>query len=360
MSKDYYQILGVKKDASFDDIKKAYRSLAHKYHPDKEGGSEERFKEINEAYYVLSDSKRRSNYDSFGIGPNASFGGRGGPSGAEFFGGFAEGFEDWFSDIFGDLFGAGFATTRREARGRDLSVELVITLKDVLHGISIPVSLTKWAVCDRCKGSGSEPGTSLKTCSACSGAGRLHRVEQTIFGPITRAVPCPTCNGSGEVPEVACTTCRGSGRVKRKDTINVTLPAGLEEGETLLVEGAGDASPKRGGKPGSLYVTVRVAQDKRFRRDGADLWAEEEASFTTLVSGGTVTIKDLDNKSLRLKIPPGTPSGKIFKIAGKGLPKRGGRLRKSFGDLYVAVHVRIPQNPSAKLIDRLKDLEEEL
>lgn len=362
--KDYYTILGLNKGASFEDIKKAYRRLAHRHHPDKEGGDEDRFKEINEAYYVLSDTKRRAQYDQFGAGPGPR------PQSAREsgeFSPFAEGFESWFSDIMDELFGglAGSGAAVRGTRGRDLAVDLNVTLEQVLSGLREEIAVTRWVVCDRCKGGGGEPGTTMKTCGSCNGAGRLHRVEQTFFGTMTRLVRCPGCRGTGEVPEAGCTTCKGAGRIRRSDRIAVALPPGMEDGETFMVESGGDApqAPRlSGAKAGALYATVHVTPHPRFRREGDDLWCDEEISFLTLVRGGSMTVKALDGAPLKVKIPRSAPSGKVFRISGHGLPrgksfaKRGG----SRGDLYVTVHARVPPHPSEHLVDRLKEISDEL
>lgn len=356
--KDYYSILGIDKKASSDEIKKAYRRLAHQFHPDKAGGNEEHFKEINEAYYVLSDAKRRKQYDHFGVGPGSQRG-----AGAYDFSGFPEGFETWFSDIVEEFFGGASAGAgRRGTRGRDIAVELTVSLEQVLHGVREEVSVVRWVACDRCKGGGGEPGSAMKTCSTCSGAGRLHRVEQTFFGAMTRLVRCPECHGQGEVPEQKCTTCKGAGRARRQDRIPVAIPPGMADGDTFVVEGGGDVSlAPRLGKGGALYVTVHVAPHPRLKRDGDNLWTEEEISFLTLLRGGTVIVKGIDDEALRLKIPHGTPSGKVFRLGGHGLPQQrrnGGSGNR--GDLYVTVHARVPSKPSQNLLDTLKGIAEEL
>lgn len=356
MQKDYYSVLGVSRNASSDEIKKAYRHLAHQHHPDKEGGNEERFKEINEAYYVLSDRQRRERYDHFGAGPGSA---KTSARGAEGFPGFTEGFESWFADIMEEFFGGAVGAGR--ARGRDIAADVTVTFEEVLSGARRELSVTRWLACDRCRGSGGEPGSSLKTCAACSGAGRLHRVEQTFFGAMTRLVRCPTCRGAGEAPETPCTTCRGAGRVRRQDRVPVALPSGMESGDTFVVEGGGDA-PERpdSGRAGSLYVSVQVEPHPRFRREGDDLWIDEEVSFFTLVRGGSITVRGLDGKAKRLVIPAATPSGKVFRVAGQGLPRRRRSLRGSRGDLYVTVHARVPQKPSARMRSRLEEIADEL
>lgn len=359
MNKDYYTILGIKDDASQDDIKKAYRKLAHKHHPDKTGGDDMRFKEINEAYYVLSDTSRRKHYDQFGVGTDVKTD-RGDVHGPGF-DGFTEGFETWFQDIldqfgFGDF---GFDVPHSRTRGHDLGLEITITLPQVFKGLIEDVPLTHWMRCKRCTGSGAEPGSTLTTCATCSGAGKLHRVEQTFFGTMTRLVICPKCSGAGELPEEQCTTCKGSGREKRQERIAIQIPPGVEDGQTIVLKGAGDVPEHPTiGKQGSLYVTVRVETHPRFKREGDDLWLEEEILFTTLVGGGTVEIEAIDGSKLRVKIPKATPSGKVFRVAGKGLPhqaKRGGK-----GNLYITVHARVPERPSRRLIEKLKELSDEL
>jgi molecular chaperone DnaJ len=355
--KDYYQILGVAKGATPDDIKKAYRRLAHQHHPDKTGGDDARFKEINEAYYVLSDPKRRESYDRFGSGPGAA-----GGAGAGFRAGFTEGFDGWFQDILEQFFGGGLDETfaQGQSHGRDLAVELTMELEQVRAGLQQDIPIGRYVKCKRCVGVGGEPGSTLQTCATCSGAGKLHRVEQTFFGTMTRLVICPDCQGVGEVPEDKCTTCKGSGRNREQSQVSVTIPAGVEDGETFAMRGAGDVPehPAHGGRTGTLYVTVRIAAHPKFRREADDLWTEEEISFLLLVRGGTATLQDLEGKDIKLKIPKGTPSGKVFRITGKGLPSR--RKGASTGALFVTVHAHVPEKPSKELIDGLRELGDEL
>jgi len=357
--KDYYIILGVEKGASTDAIKKAYRKLAHQHHPDKTGGDDVRFKEINEAYYVLSDPKRRAQYDQFGTGPGT---GAGAGAGAGFRAGFNEGFEGWFQDILEQFFGGGMDETfvQGQTHGRDLAVELTMELEQVRTGIAQDIPITRFVKCKRCQGAGGEPGSAMQTCTMCSGAGKLHRVEQTFFGTMTRLVICPDCSGVGEVSESTCTTCKGAGRSREQTHVAVTIPPGVEDGETFAMRGAGDVPehPAHGGRAGTLYVTAKVAPHPRFRREGDDLWAEEELSFLLLVRGGTATFLDLLGKDVKLKIPKGTPSGKIFRITGRGLSSR--RKGSGTGDLYVTVHAHVPEKPSKRLLDGLRDLGDEL
>ncbi len=351
---DYYTVLGVKKAASQDDIKKAYRKLAHQFHPDKTGGDDVRFKQINEAYYVLSDPNRRSKYDQSGSGPNVA-----GP-GAGFQAGFTDGFDGWFQDILEQFFGGAVETEfdmPRKQRGRDIGVEMTVNLEQAAEGLKEEIPVTRWNRCKRCSGVGAEPGSEMKTCSTCSGAGRLHRVEQTFFGTMTRLVVCPECSGVGEQPEQKCTTCEGSGRTRQQVQVQVELPPGMENGETFAIRGAGDASKTPGGKGGLLYITVNIEPHERFRREGADLWVDEEVSFLKLVRGGTINLNGLGGNEIRIKAPKGTPSGKVFRIAGKGMPKR---KRGGKGDLYVTIHVHVPEKASKELIERLKEVQDDL
>lgn len=355
--KNYYSILGVKKAATQDDIKKAYRQLAHQHHPDKTGGDDVRFKEINEAYYVLSDPNRRSKYDQFGGGPSVAAQGPG--AGAGFAAGFTDGFDGWFSDILEQFFTGAVDEDllTKKQRGRDLGVEMTVSLDQAAKGLKEEIPVTRWVRCKRCGGQGAEPGSAMKTCSTCSGAGRLHRVEQTFFGTMTRLVICPSCQGVGEEPDQVCTTCTGAGRTKQQDRITVTLPPGMEDGETFAVRGGGDTAITSTGKSGLLYVTVHVEQHDTFRREGADLWMDEEISFYTLVKGGTITVHALNGTEIKVKVPRGTPSGKIFRVAGKGMPKRKGTGR---GDLYMTIHAHVPERATGKTLEALKKIAEEL
>ena len=370
--KDYYSILGVAHGADGDEIKRAWRKLAHKFHPDKTGGDDNKFKEVNEAYYVLSDQGRRAQYDRFGTaasgfsagggsGANgAPFGGAGMPFG-EFSGEFASGFEDWFSEILENFFaGSGLRSSGRSERfekGKDIHVEITVPFETIFTGLTQELSLKMPRPCERCHGSAREPGTAAVSCKACGGVGRLHRVEQTIFGTVTRLVTCPTCFGRGDVPESPCTTCNGEGRQERIERIEAHIPPGVEDGETLRFRKYG-AAGRAGATAGDLYVTVRVLAHKRLRREGIDLWIDEEISFPAAVLGGTIAI-ELPGGTVNLKIPGGTPSGKVFRLSKHGVPNRkDSSVRR--GDVFVRVNVRVPHKASEHVKRLLREIEGEL
>lgn len=348
-SKNYYAILGIEKTASADDIKRAWRKLAHQYHPDKRGGDDSKFKEINEAYYVLSDPSRRSQYDQFGVAPGVGTG-----SGFDYqgFTPFTEGFDEWFADILESFLGADFSGSPKR-RGKDIHVELGIPFDRAYLGGREEITLNLFRPCTRCKGSGGEPGSSKIICKACGGVGRMHRVEQTFFGAFTRLVVCPECQGQKEVPEVICTTCKGLGREKRSQKIEIVIPQSIEDGETLKIAQAGEAGIK-GAAPGDVYVTVRVLPDARWRREDDNVVLEEDLSFPVAVLGGTISVH-LPDTTIRLKIPQGTHSGHTFRIRGKGFMKRGTRQR---GDALVRVEVHVPKSLSEdakQMIEKFRD-----
>jgi molecular chaperone DnaJ len=358
MAKNYYDILGIPKEASDDEIKKAYRKMAHKYHPDKSGGDEAKFKELNEAYQVLSDKSKRQQYDQFGQTSNGAGGGGQGFGGFDFsgfdFG--SGGFEfggGGFEDIFSDIFGGGGTRTRRKARGQDIQVDLEINFEDMVKGVQKEVRIRKNVVCDRCQGSGAEPGTNTKTCPTCGGAGRIRKMARSFFGSFEQVVECPECHGDGTVPEKKCAKCGGDGRVKEEQTIGISVPAGIQDSQTISVQGAGEAGG-RGSIPGDLYVTVHVRPHKKFVRKNQDILSTEYIQFSTAVLGGKVEIETIDGR-LILKIPAGTKSGEIFRIKDQGVPELQGRGR---GNHLVTVIIQTPKNLSREqkdLIEKLKN-----
>jgi molecular chaperone DnaJ len=354
-AKDFYDILGVSRTASADEIKKAFRKQARKHHPDA-GGTEERFKELNEAYEVLSDSEKRAQYDQFGqyfggnVPPGAGAPGAGWPGGAG--GGFQYSTNvdmGDLGDLFGGLFsGAGQAGQRRSSarRGTDLQYDVTLTFDEALHGISTKVDVKRAETCATCKGSGAKPGTSPISCPTCGGTGHITQ-GQGLFG-FSR--PCARCGGSGKIVEHPCPTCKGKGSVTRVRPVTVNIPAGVTDGGKLRFKGKGE--PGSGGGPaGDLYVVAHVKQHSFFTRDGADVVMELPVTFAEAALGTEVTIPTPDGSKVRLKIAEGTQDGKVYKVPGKGAPKLKG---KGNGDLRVRVQVAVPKKLSAEQKEALR------
>ena len=344
--RDYYEILGVAKNAPADEIKKAYRKLALKHHPDRNPDDkhpEEQFKEAAEAYAVLSDPTKRQQYDQFGH----SLGGHG-FSGFEGFESAFSDFGDIFGDLFGDIFGGGGGSRQtRSRRGSDLQYSLEITLEDAALGKEVTLNIPRQETCDECQGSGAEPGTKKTTCAECRGAGTV-RVSQGFF-MFQRA--CPACRGEGERIEKLCRSCHGAGRVEKKRKLSVKIPAGIETGQRMKITGEGE-SGRKGGSSGHLFVLINVKEHPVFERDGQDLYCEREIPYTVACLGGEVEIPTLTDK-MQLKIPAGTQSGKVFRVQGKGMP---GLHGQGHGDQMVRVKIQVP----TKLSDQEKKLLEEL
>ncbi len=357
MAKDYYKILGVSRDASQEEIKRAFRELAHKYHPDKQGGSAEKFKEINEAYQVLGNPEKRQQYDQFGttFEQAQSQGGFSGFEGFRDFSGFANGFDFDFSDLgemfgFGDIFGGGRKKTR-VSRGRDIEVEMEINFREAVFGAEKILELHKPSVCENCGGSGNDPKSKIVTCETCGGSGRVQQVQRTFFGSFQAVTTCPICRGEGKKAERECSECRGSGAVRAFKKIKIKIPAGIDNGETIKLSGEGEAG-KRGGKPGDLFITFHVKPDKEFRRRGNDILSKVGINFTQAALGDKIEVETLDGK-VKLTIPAGTQSGQIFRLKGKGVPSLRGYGR---GDHLVEVAVITP----TRLTKRQRELLEEL
>lgn len=344
MSKDYYKVLGVEKSASEAEIKAAFRKLAHQHHPDK-GGDQEKFKEANAAYQVLGDPAKRKQYDQFG---SAAFeGGAGGfPGGGFNFNGANVDFGD-LGDLFGDLFGGG--GRGRPAHGHDLQMEISLTFRESIFGVEKEIVVNKVSDCERCGGTGGEPGAILKTCNDCSGQGFKTVAQRTIIGAVQTRVSCPTCHGNGEVPEKVCIACRGTGVEEGRRTLRVEIPAGVENGSRIRVRGQGESIGSRG-EPGDLYLFVRVAPDHRFVRDGVNLYTEKKIGFTQAALGDEVDVETVDGP-VKLKIPAGTQGGDKLRLRGKGVQTGRGR-----GDQIVLVRVITPK----KLDKKQKQLLEEL
>ena len=342
MKRDYYETLGVAKGASADEIKRSYRNLARKFHPDvnKEAGAADKFKAVNEAYQVLSDPNKRSQYDYYGqAGGDAGQGTPGG--GFEGFdfgqGGGFEGFGE-FGDLF-DVFFGGQRGGRRggPARGDDLRYDLRIKLEEAAKGAAKELEIAHFTACTTCKGSGAKPGTAAVKCATCNGAGQVRRNQRTILGNITQVVACPTCHGSGETIKTPCPNCQGSGLEKKKHKVKVNIPAGIDSGYRLRVSGAGNAGVK-GGPPGDLYLFITVDAHPLFNRDGTNLYYRTSISFIQAILGAEIKVPTLDGETV-LKIPPGTQPSTNFKLKDKGLPHLG---RRDKGDFYVLVEVKIP------------------
>jgi len=343
---DYYKILGVSRDATPDELKKAYRQLALKFHPDRNQGekeSEEKFKEINEAYTCLSDADRRAHYDRYGTAEGYNAAGAGG------FGGFGAGtpFTDIFEDLFEDFFGGSSGSKKqRPTKGADLRYNLTITLEEAAFGTEKSLKIPRWQTCDLCSGSGAQPGKPPVTCTTCKGTGHI-RFQQGFFS-VSR--PCSKCHGSGSIITNPCTTCRGEGKVRAQKDILVKIPAGVDTDSRLRISGEGDFG-SFGGPPGDLYVVLTVEEHRYFKREGMNIYCDFPTAFTTAVLGGEVEVPTLDGTA-RLKVPAATPSGKLFHLKGKGIPRIGSHQR---GDQVVRVSIEVPK----KLTPRQKELLEE-
>ncbi|MBM3205062.1 molecular chaperone DnaJ [Candidatus Uhrbacteria bacterium] len=363
MAKDFYKILGVDKNASDDDIKKAYRRLAHQYHPDKGGGDEAKFKEVNEAYQVLGDKKKRQTYDQFGSAAFENGGmGAGGPFGGGFGGfDFRQGFPGGFSggdmgdlgDILGEMFGfGGRGGSRDSARGRNIEMDMELTFHEAAFGVEKMISLYKQVACLRCKGDGAEPGSKTITCQTCQGSGQVKQTQRTMFGSVQVATPCTACHGRGKKPEKECTNCRGAGVEKREEKISIAIPAGIDNEEVVKAPGQGEAAPY-GGRTGDLFLRVHVKSDARFERDGHDIHSDLVIPFSTMALGGTVTAETLDGHE-SIKVHEGTIAGTIVTLRGKGVPY----LRSSGrGNHHIRVIPDIPKKltkEQKRLLDELK------
>ena len=344
--KDYYDVLGLNRDASEEDIKKSYRKLAMKWHPDRNPDNpkaEEHFKEAKEAYEILSDGQRRAAYDQFGhAGVDASAAAGAGAAGAGF-GGFA----DAFGDIFGDIFGGGRGRTS-VYRGADLRYNLEISLEDAARGTETRIRIPTMEECGTCHGSGAKPGTSPTTCPTCQGHGQV-RMQQGFF---SIQQTCPRCHGSGKIVASPCATCSGAGRVKQHKTLSVKIPAGVDEGDRIRLSGEGEAGVN-GGPPGDLYVVIHLKPHPVFSRDHNDLHCEMPISFTAAALGGDIEIPTLDGYA-KIKIPPGTQAAQMFRLRGKGIK---GVRSSSHGDLICHVAVETPVNLTARQKELLQELE---
>ncbi|MBI2477065.1 molecular chaperone DnaJ [Candidatus Uhrbacteria bacterium] len=347
MSRDYYKTLGVSKNASAEEIKRAFRKLAHQYHPDKKGGNEEKFKEINEAYQVLGDKERRAKFDQFG---SAAFenGGTGGGFGGQ---GFSFDFGDLgdLGDIFGSVFGGSSRQTARTARGQDIEVDVTISFNEMVFGVSKDIALRKLALCDTCEGTGAERGE-VETCAQCGGAGAVRQARRTPFGVMQTSVACDRCGGRGKCPKSVCTTCQGTGVHKRETHIEVRVPAGMREGEVLRLRERGEAAPY-GGTSGDLYIRIFVKAHKTIVRDENDLRSEVRVGFTQAALGADVDVETVDG-TVSMHVPAGTQSGEELRLREKGID-----FSQKRGDHIVTVRVETPRKLSRKQKQLLEELD---
>lgn len=353
--RDYYEVLGVARSASKEDIKKAYRKLAIQFHPDKNKGdkaSEEKFKEATEAYEVLGDDQKRAAYDQFG---KAGVSGQGGPGfGYKAYTDFSDIFGD-IGDIFSEFLGGGFQGGRGRGgsrRGSDLRYNVEITLEDAALGKDLKIEIPRQETCDDCSGSGAKKGTTASVCPLCQGAGQVRRTQ----GFFSVTTTCPQCQGQGRVIANPCGTCSGSGLVEKKRTLNIKIPAGVESGSRLKIAGEGEAGPN-GGTRGDLYVVTHIKRHAVFEREGNDLILEAPVPVTTAMLGGEIEVPTIDGKAVKMKIPAGTESGQIFRLKEKGMPYMGGYGK---GDQHVVIQVRIPKNLSKKAKELTQELAKEL
>jgi molecular chaperone DnaJ len=352
--RDYYEILGVSRNATEEEIKKAFRRLARQYHPDvnKEKGAEARFKEINEAYEVLGDAQKRAAYDRFGhagVGAGAAAG-----AGANPFEGFGFGsFNDLFEQLFASAAGAAGGRRTGSQRGADLKYELTISFEEAVRGCQKEIEIPRWDTCSNCRGSGAQPGTSTARCTACQGTGEIRRVQQSIFGQFVNVMVCDRCRGEGRVITTPCERCKGQGRVRGVRRVAVNIPAGVDDGINVRVTGEGEVPP-RGGTPGNLYVALSVKPHEYFKRQGNDILYEMPISFADAALGAELEVPTLDGKE-HVKIPNGTQSGRVLRLKGKGVPVVHSSSR---GDELVVVKIVTPQNLSQRQKELLREFAE--
>ncbi|MFH1292490.1 MAG: molecular chaperone DnaJ [bacterium] len=370
MSKDYYKILGVDKDATQDELKKAFKKMAMKHHPDRQGGDEARFKEANEAFQVLGDKEKRQRYDQFGSDFEQQGGFGAGVNWEDFMnaargGGFSnQGFSFNFGginldEIFGNAFGFGGGgqngNARTQERGQDIQVDVEINFKEAAFGVEKELKLRKQSTCDVCNGSGGEPGSGNKNCSTCNGQGQVVQVRRTFLGNMQTVSTCSHCQGRGQIPSKKCRHCGGDGIISKTSDSKIKIPAGIQDGQAIRLGGHG-AAARYGGVSGDLYVRVHVKALKGFDRDGADVYTNSEINYTQAVLGGKIEVDTLEGQ-VKVAVPAGTESGQLIRLRGKGMSHLG---RSGRGDHFIRVKIKVPKRLSGKAKNLLKELEGEL
>ena len=366
MTNDYYKTLGIDKKSSKDEVKRAYRKLAHQYHPDKKGGDEKKFKEINEAYSILSDDKKRAEYDTYGrtfsgAGQQGAggwdfsgFSSQGGPFSGWDFSNFTNkensGFQDFdLGDIFSEFFGG---QSRRTKRGRDISIDIEVSFSESVFGTERKVLIRKKTICSECNGSGAKKGTEMKQCSTCNGTGKIHESKRSMFGSITHTVVCNECDGKGKIPKEKCSRCFGVGTTDKQEELNIKIPAGIEDGEMIRQSSAGEAI--RGGVSGDLYIKIHVKSDSNFRKEGNNIFMDLDVKLTDAVIGAEYKLKTLDGV-IDIKIPTGVNHGDFLRVKNKGVVV--GKDKR--GDLLIKVKIIMPKKLSKKSKELLEELKNE-
>ena len=364
MSKDYYNILGVNKGASKDEIKKAFYKLAHKYHPDKKEGNEAKFKEVNEAYQVLSDEGKRTKYDQFSAGGGSAFGGGFSEEGFDF-SNFSQGFQGGaanfdfsdfgnLNDIFSEFFtgGGSQGSSRQARRGRDISTEIQISFSDAVFGINRKILITKTSSCTTCHGSGGKPGTKMETCKRCNGQGQIRETKRSFLGTISTNKVCEECHGSGEMPKELCEKCKGKGVFRQEEEISIVIPTGIRDGEMVRMSGMGEAVSH--GTTGDLYIKINVAPHAVFKRDGNDLAMNLNLKLSDALLGIKYPIETLDG-SIEVTIPEGVSVNEILRVRGKGVPVS----KTKRGDLLIKLNIKLPSKLSRKAREVIEELKKE-
>jgi molecular chaperone DnaJ len=358
MQKDYYNVLGIDKGASKDEIKKAFYKLAHKYHPDKKGGDEKKFKEVNEAYQILSDDSKRSKYDQFGSGFENMGGGHQGHGGFEGFdfSGFQGGNADFdfgnLNDIFSDFFTGGGGRQERVRRGRDISTEIQISFEDSIFGVTRKILITKTSNCDTCHATGAKVGTKMEACKRCNGQGKIHETKKSFLGVISSTKICEECIGRGEVPKEKCEKCHGAGVLRKEEEISIVIPSGIRDGEMIRMTGMGEAVSH--GTTGDLYIKINVNPHPIFKRDGHDLVMNLNLKLSDALLGTEYPIKTLDG-DIKVTIPEGVTINEILRVKGKGVPVS----KTKRGDLLIKLNIKLPTKLSRKSREIIEELKKE-